>query len=326
MTAPVLEVSGLTTAFRTARGPIRPVDGVSFSVPPGGAVGIVGESGSGKSVTALSILRLLPDNAAIEAGRVLFDGTDLAGLDAGTMRRVRGRAIGMVFQEPMTSLNPVLTVGEQVAESLLLHGICNGREARARAIEMLARVGLADPARRFADYPHQMSGGQRQRVMIAAALVSRPRLLIADEPTTALDVTIQAQILDILRRMRAKLGTAILLITHDLGVIAEFVESVVVMYAGRVVERADVASLFRAPGHPYTAGLLRAVPRIRDVRHRLAQIPGLVPAPTSFPSGCRFHPRCPEVRPLCAERAPPEFALSPTQSAACWKHNGFVAP
>jgi oligopeptide/dipeptide ABC transporter ATP-binding protein len=188
---------------------------------------------------------------------------------------------------------------------------------------MLRRVGLADPARRADDYPHQMSGGMRQRVMIAGALICRPRLLIADEPTTALDVTIQAQILDVLRRMRSELGSAIVLITHDLGVIAEFVETVVVMYAGRVVERADVASLFRAPGHPYTAGLLRAVPRVRDVQRRLYQIPGTVPTPSRFPSGCRFHPRCAEARSICAERTPPDFILSPTQSAACWKHVDF---
>ncbi len=323
MNNPLLQVEGLTTAFRAGGALIRPVQDVSFSVAQGGALGIVGESGSGKSVTALSILRLLPDTARIETGRILFDGTDLA--TAG-MTSVRGRDIGMVFQEPMTSLNPVLRVGDQVAESLTLHNICPPAEARARAIDMLRRVGLSDPERRAQDYPHQMSGGMRQRVMIAGALVCRPRLLIADEPTTALDVTIQAQILDILRRMRAELGTAIVLITHDLGVIAEFVESVVVMYAGRVVERADVASLFRNPGHPYTTGLLRAVPRLHDVQRRLYQIPGNVPPPTRFPPGCRFAPRCAEARPICTEHVPPEIALSPSQSAACWKHTGFARP
>ena len=322
----LLEVSGLTTTFRTSRGAICPVDGVSFAVPEGGAVGIVGESGSGKSLTALSILRLLPDNGVIAAGQVRFGGVDLTQLGSRDMRAIRGKSIGMVFQEPMTSLNPVLPVGAQVAESLTLHGICGMSEARLRAVEMLRRVGLPDSARRAADYPHQLSGGMRQRVMIASALICRPRLLIADEPTTALDVTIQAQILDLLRRMRAELGTAIMLITHDLGVIAEFVDTVVVMYAGRVVERADVARLFRAPGHPYTEALLRAVPRLREVRHRLAQIPGTVPSPAGFPNGCRFHARCPEARPLCAERAPPDVSLSPTQMAACWKHLDFVAP
>jgi peptide/nickel transport system ATP-binding protein len=324
--SPLLDVRGLTTGFRTGGGQIRPVQDVSFSVQSGGAVGIVGESGSGKSVTALSIMRLLPESASIEAGSIHFDGTDLAGLDARGMDNIRGRAIGMVFQEPMTSLNPVLQVGDQVAESLTLHGMCSAAEARARAVEMLRRVGLSDPARRALDYPHQMSGGMRQRVMIAGALVCRPRLLIADEPTTALDVTIQAQILDILRRMREELGTAIVLITHDLGVIAEFVESVVVMYAGCVVERADVASLFRSPGHPYTVGLLRAVPRMRDVQRRLYQIPGTVPPPTRYPRGCRFAPRCSEARGLCSELAPPEIALSATQSAACWKHLDFMPP
>jgi oligopeptide/dipeptide ABC transporter ATP-binding protein len=321
--APLLEVRGLSTVFRAGRGIVRPIENVSFSVPSGGAVGIVGESGSGKSVTALSILRLLPESARIESGRILFDGTDLAGLTTQAMTDIRGRSIGMVFQEPMTSLNPVMPVGRQVGESLTLHGVCGPDEARTRAIDMLRRVGLADPERRADDYPHQMSGGMRQRVMIAGALICRPRLLIADEPTTALDVTIQAQILDILRRMRTELGSAIVLITHDLGVIAEFVETVVVMYAGRVVERADVATLFRAPGHPYTAGLLRAVPRVREVQRRLYQIPGTVPSPAKFPTGCRFHPRCGEARPICAEHAPPDFALSPTQSAACWKHVDF---
>ena len=324
--APVLEVSHLTTVIRMREGAIRPVQDVSFSVPAGGAVGIVGESGSGKSLAALSIMRLLPEAATIEAGRILFEGDDLAALSESRLQGLRGRAIGMVFQEPMTALNPLLRVGDQVAESLLLHRICPPHEARARAIEMLTRVGISDPAHRAADYPHQMSGGMRQRVMIAAALACRPRLLIADEPTTALDVTIQAQILDLLRRLRTELGTAIVLITHDLGVVAEFVDSVVVMYAGGVVERADVRALFRSPAHPYTEGLLRAVPRVHATTHRLRQIPGTVPSPATLPTGCRFHPRCSEARPLCARHAPPEIAITPTQAAACWKHTGFAGP
>jgi len=324
--APVLEVSHLTTVIRMRAGAIHPVQDLSFSVPAGGAIGIVGESGSGKSIAALSIMRLLPESAAIESGRVLFEGNDLAALSERGMQDLRGRAIGMVFQEPMTALNPVLRIGDQVAESLTLHNICPAAEARGRALEMLALVGIPDPARRAADYPHQMSGGMRQRVMIAAALACRPRLLIADEPTTALDVTIQAQILDLLRRLRTQLGTATVLITHDLGVVAEFVDSVVVMYAGSAVERADVRALFRAPAHPYTEGLLRAVPRVHTTIHRLRQIPGTVPSPAALPSGCRFHPRCPEARPLCARHAPPEIAITVTQSASCWKHTGFVGP
>jgi peptide/nickel transport system ATP-binding protein len=322
----VLEVCHLTTVIRMRECAIRPVQDLSFSVPAGGAVGIVGESGSGKSLAALSIMRLLPETATIESGRILFEGDDLAALSENRLRALRGRAIGMVFQEPMTALNPLLRVGDQVAESLLLHRICPPHEARDRAIEMLSRVGISDPLRRAADYPHQMSGGMRQRVMIAAALACRPHLLIADEPTTALDVTIQAQILDLLRRLRAELGTATVLITHDLGVVAEFVDSVVVMYAGGVVERADVRALFRSPAHPYTEGLLRAVPRVHTTTRRLRQIPGTVPSPTALPAGCRFHPRCSEARPLCTRHAPPELEITPTQSAACWKHTGFVGP
>ncbi len=318
MNNPLLSVEGLTTAFRLRAGAVRPVQDVSFSVAAGGAVGIVGESGSGKSVTALSIMRLLAENAQIEAGRIMFEGRDLARLDERAMQALRGQAIGMIFQEPMTSLNPLIPIGLQIAESLTLHGICGPGEARERAVELLTRVGIPDPGRRALDYPHSMSGGMRQRVMIAIALACQPRLLICDEPTTALDVTIQAQILDLLRRLRAELGTAILLITHDLGVIAEFVETVVVMYAGRVVERADTRSLFRAPAHPYTQGLLRAVPRVDAVNDRLHQIAGTVPGPANFPSGCRFHPRCPAAMAVCAEKAPPVTRISDTQDAACW--------
>jgi len=321
---PILEVAGLVTEFRTRRGTVRALDDVSFSVPRGGAVGVVGESGSGKSVTALSVMRLLPEPAGhIAAGRILFDGTDLATLPQGRMEALRGQSMAMIFQEPMTSLNPVFRIGDQIAESLLLHGQRSRAAARARALEMLRLVGIPDPARRIDDYPHQMSGGMRQRVMIAIALACNPKLLIADEPTTALDVTIQAQILDLLRRLRQQLGTAIMLITHDLGVVAEFVEEVVVMYAGRVVERAAVGSLFRQPQHPYTAGLLRSIPRMQRSARRLSQIPGSVPSPLAFPEGCRFHPRCGEAQPICRQLAPPRFHLGGGHLAACWKHSDF---
>jgi oligopeptide/dipeptide ABC transporter ATP-binding protein len=321
---PLLDVRGLSTEFRGRRGTVRALDRVSLSVPRGGAVGVVGESGSGKSVTALSVMRLLAEPAGhIVEGQILFEGTDLATLGPREMDALRGQSIAMIFQEPMTSLNPVLRVGDQIAESVLLHGRGGRAEARARAVEMLRLVGIPDPAGRAADYPHQMSGGMRQRVMIAIALACDPKLLIADEPTTALDVTIQAQILDLLRRLRERLGTAIMLITHDLGVVAEFVDEVVVMYAGRVVERADVASLFRAPGHPYTEGLLRSIPRMGTSSHRLSQIRGSVPSPTAFPPGCRFHPRCDQAQPICGRLVPPLFQAGPGHVAACWRHTGF---
>ncbi len=327
MSSPLLELAGVSVAIDTPRGTVHPVREVGFAVPAGGSVGLVGESGSGKSLTALAIMRLLPEpGGRIASGAIRLDGTDLATLPEPAMQDLRGRAMGMIFQEPMTSLNPVLTVGDQVAETLTLHGICAGTEARRRAVDMLALVGIPDPARRARDYPHQLSGGMRQRVMIASALVCRPRLLVADEPTTALDVTIQAQILDLLRRLRQQLGMAVLLITHDLGVIAEFVETVVVMYAGRVVERADVRGLFRAPAHPYTEALLHAVPKVRGPIERLAPIPGAVPGPADVLPGCRFQPRCPQAQAICAQRSPPEFPVTPTQSAACWKHVGFQAP
>jgi oligopeptide/dipeptide ABC transporter ATP-binding protein len=322
--APILDVRHLVTEFRSKRGSVRAVENVSFAVPRGGAVGIVGESGSGKSVTALSILRLLAEPAGhIVGGEILFEGMDLTRLSHDQMEHLRGQSIAMVFQEPMTSLNPVFRIGDQIAESVLLHQDVSRAAARARAIEMLRLVGIPDPTRRAVDYPHQMSGGMRQRVMIAIALACNPKLLIADEPTTALDVTIQAQILDLLRRLREQLGTAIMLITHDLGVVAEFVDDVVVMYAGRVVERADVASLFRAPRHPYTDGLLRSIPRLTDTAPRLSQIRGSVPSLTTFPPGCRFHPRCDEAQAICKNLVPPEIPLASGHAVACWKYNDF---
>jgi oligopeptide/dipeptide ABC transporter ATP-binding protein len=323
---PLLEISGLTAEFHTRRGAIRAVEDVSFTVPRGGAIGIVGESGSGKSVTALSILRLLSEPAGrITAGSIRFDGRELTTLSEHEMEALRGQSIAMIFQEPMTSLNPVFHIGEQIAESITLHESCSRSVARRRAVEMLRLVGIADPAARAADYPHQLSGGMRQRVMIAIALACNPKLLIADEPTTALDVTIQAQILDLLRRLRQELGTAILLITHDLGVIAEFVDEVVVMYAGRVVEHGPVRELFRSPQHPYTEGLLRSTPRMEAKARRLRQIPGTVPSPVAFPGGCRFHPRCPQAQAICSELQPPDFLRGEGHHAACWRHSDFNA-
>jgi peptide/nickel transport system ATP-binding protein len=298
---------------------MRAVDGVSFAVPAGGALGIVGESGSGKSVTSLSILRLIPSPPGrIVSGRIAFQGTDLLALPESQMPEIRGRDIAMIFQEPMSSLNPVMSIGDQIAEAVWLHERLSRRECRARAIEMLGLVGIPAPAERLGAFPHQFSGGMRQRVMIAMALVCNPKLLIADEPTTALDVTIQAQVLELMKKLRRTLGTAILIISHDLGVIAEIAERVVVMYAGRVVESADIRTIFRRPGHPYTRGLLQSIPRLDDERRRLYQIAGSVPVAGALPKGCPFHPRCPERRPICAEQAPPMVDLGDGQSAACW--------
>jgi peptide/nickel transport system ATP-binding protein len=307
VTEPLLAVRNLVTEFSTERGTLRAVDGVSFEVGAGRTVGLVGESGCGKSVTALSVMRLLASPPArIAGGEILYRGQDLARLPERDMRALRGDRIAMIFQEPMTSLNPVYTVGDQVGEPLRLHRGMSRRAARAEAIALLGLVGIADPERRVDEYPHQMSGGMRQRVMIAMALACRPDLLIADEPTTALDVTIQAQILELLGRLQRELGMAVLLITHDLGVVAESCDEVVVMYAGQVVERAPVDELFARPRHPYTAGLLRAVPPLgADARRtRLAEIPGMVPRLDALPPGCRFQERCDRAQDLCRERAP----------------------
>jgi peptide/nickel transport system ATP-binding protein len=304
---PLLDVRDLVTRFAGNRGgsELRAVDGVSFSVAAGSTLGIVGESGSGKSVTALSILRLVRDPPGrIIGGQVRFRGRDLLTLSERDMREVRGGEIGMIFQEPMTSLNPVMTTGVQVAEPLVLHRRRTRKQALAEAAELFKLVGIADPERRIHDYPHQMSGGMRQRVMIAMALACRPALVIADEPTTALDVTIQAQILELLARLRRELGMALLLITHDLGVVAETCDQVVVMYAGHVVEQAAAAALFAGPRHPYTAGLLASRRPKGDGRH-LQEIPGLVPRLDQLPPGCRFADRCPRVQDRCRREAPP---------------------
>jgi oligopeptide/dipeptide ABC transporter ATP-binding protein len=316
----LLTVEDLRVHLFTARGVVRAVDGVGFSLPAGTSLGIVGESGCGKTMTALSLMRLIPSPPArIVSGRILFDGEDVAALDEARLRQLRGDAMAMIYQDPMTSLNPVFTVGEQIAEAVRLHRDASRAAALDRAVEMLSLVGIPDPSRCAATYPHQLSGGMRQRAVIAMALACHPKLLIADEPTTALDVTIQAQILDLMRRLQQELGTAIILITHDLGVIADLVDTVVVMYAGKVVERAPVRRLFAAPRHPYTQGLLRSVPSLEETReHRMRTIDGAVPSAFAMPQGCRFHPRCTLARDICRHEEPPVVADDAGGEAACW--------
>jgi peptide/nickel transport system ATP-binding protein len=316
----LLEVRGLRTYFASERGEVRAVDGVDFSLERGRTLGIVGESGCGKSVTALSIMGLVPQPPGrIAGGEVLFEGKDLLKLPAQRLRDLRGDELSMIFQEPMTSLNPAFQVGEQVAEALLRHKDIGKDEAQNQAIEMLRRVRIPSPERRARDYPHQLSGGMRQRVMIAMALACNPKLLIADEPTTALDVTIQAQILELMRALRAELGTAIILITHDLGVIAELADDVIVMYAGKVIERCAAKRLFSEPQHPYTVGLLGSIPRLHLQQDRLSAIEGFVPDAASPPAGCRFHPRCPFVVEKCLREVPPLMEIANDHHAACWR-------
>ena len=296
----VLDVRDLATQFHTQDGVARAVDGVSFRIGRGETFCLVGESGCGKSVTALSIMRLVPSPPGrIVSGSVLFRGRDLLRLPEREMRGVRGAGIGMIFQEPMSALNPVFTVGTQITEAVCAHGDIGRAEARRTALDLLERVRIPEAARRFNDYPHQMSGGMLQRVMIAMALVCKPELLIADEPSTALDVTVQARILALLQDLREEMGMSVLLITHDLGVVAEVADTVAVMYAGRIVETADVGAVFREPLHPYMASLLRSLPQLGERQRRLSVIPGHVPEPTRFPPGCRFHPRCFMAAPEC---------------------------
>jgi peptide/nickel transport system ATP-binding protein len=317
----LLEVENLQTHFRTPDGINRAVDGVSFSVAAGETLAVVGESGCGKSVTAMSLLRLIPDPPGRIAGSIRFEGRDLLAMSDAEMRAIRGNEISMIFQEPMTSLNPVLTIGRQIGETVMLHEGLDKKAAEQRAVEMLTLVGIAEPKRRVREYPHQLSGGMRQRVMIAIALACNPKLLIADEPTTALDVTIQAQILDLMRDLKNRVGAAIVLITHDLGVVAEVAERVMVMYAGRKVEEAKVADLFRDPKHPYTRGLLGAVPKLGSSldgeTQRLTEIPGLVPSLKNRIQGCVFAGRCPEVTDLCRAVAPALEAKAPNHIVAC---------
>ena len=322
----ILEVRDLHTQFNTLYGVVRAVDGVSFDLARGETLGIVGESGCGKSVTALSILRLIPpETGRIASGSIRFEGEELTTLSEAEMKRLRGHRISMIFQEPMTSLNPVLTVGTQIAENVVRHRGVSKRAARERACEMLDLVRIADPRRRLDEYPHQLSGGMRQRVMIAMALSCDPQVLIADEPTTALDVTIQAQILDLMLDLKEKTGTAIVLITHDLGVIAETAQRVVVMYAGRKVEEAPVEALFDNPLHPYTRGLMRAIPRLDidaeegGTRPRLQEIPGLVPRLTQPIVGCAFAARCELATDRCRAQAPPVVDAGSGHTVACWE-------
>jgi peptide/nickel transport system ATP-binding protein len=317
----LLEVDNLQTHFRTPDGVNRAVDGVSFHVEEGETLAIVGESGCGKSVTAMSILRLVPEPPGKIAGAIRLEGRDLLTLDDRAMRAIRGNDISMIFQEPMTSLNPVLSIGRQLGETLRLHQGLDAAAAQRRAVETLTLVGIAEPVRRLSEYPHQMSGGMRQRVMIAMALACNPKLLIADEPTTALDVTIQAQILDLMAELKRRVGAAIVLITHDLGVVAEVAERVMVMYAGRKVEEAPVAALFRTPRHPYTQGLLGAVPKLGSslTGHdtKLAEIPGSVPSLKTRIAGCVFASRCPRVTELCRQVAPALEVKAPGHLVAC---------
>ena len=315
---PLLSVANLRTYFYTSAGVARAVDGVSFDIARGETLGLVGESGCGKSVTGFSILRLIQPPGRIEPGSAIaLDGEDLLALDDERIRMIRGNRVSLIFQEPMTALNPVFTVGDQVAEVARIHAGASRRDAWTRAVEMLTLVGIPDPAQRAHEYPHQLSGGMRQRVLIAMALVMNPALIIADEPTTALDVTIQAQILELLADLQRRLGTSILLITHDLGVIAEMASRVVVMYAGEVVEQAPVHALFAAAHHPYTEGLLTAMPRVGQMRERLTVIPGTVPPPTAWPAGCRFRDRCPYAWERCVDEHPPLYQLDATHASRC---------
>ena len=317
---PLLSVSHLTTVFDTPDGSVRAVDDVSFEIRAGETVGLVGESGSGKSVTALSIMRLVQPPGRIAGGSLSFKGRDLLTLDERTMRTVRGADITLIFQEPMTALNPVFRVGDQIAETLRVHGRASRREARTAAVDLLRAVRIPDAASRVNDYPHQLSGGMRQRVLIAMSLACQPSLVIADEPTTALDVTIQAEILDLLREMKSALHLSLLLITHDLGVIAETADRVAVMYAGRIVETGPVRAIFREPAHPYTRGLLASMPGGRPGR-RLLAIDGSVPLLGALPPGCAFNPRCPDRFEPCTAAPPPDYVVGPERAAKCYLHD-----
>ena len=328
---PLLDVRGLRTSFYTSDGVVRAVDGIDFHVERGEIMGLVGESGCGKSVTSLSIMRLVAKPGRVDAGQIIFDGRDLLTLDGDEMRRIRGDRISMIFQQPQSSLNPVWDVGSQIAEVLEVHRDMRRKQARARALELMKMVGIPDPKRRLTSYPHEMSGGMAQRMMIAMALACEPELLIADEPTTALDVTIQAQILDLIRDLREQTGTAVILITHDLGVVAEMCDRVAVMYAGEIVEHTDTATLFREPRHPYTRGLIDSIPVVGEEREELAVIPGNVPNLVDLPPACRFAPRCVtrvvEGVTASTESHPALLPVGPGHEVRCWvyhDHDGRV--
>ena len=315
-----LEIKDLRVSFRAGGKKLEVVSGVSLTVPKGKVIGVVGESGCGKTVTALSVMRLIPEPpGSIDSGKVIFDDGNLLEYSERDMRAVRGNRISMIFQEPISSLNPVFTVGDQIGEALRTHLKITKREERDRVIELLRLVGIPAPERRMKNYPHEMSGGMSQRVMIAMALACNPEVLIADEPTTALDVTIQAGILELIDDLRVKMGMAVLLITHDLGIVAEVAERVYVMYAGKVVEDAVTADLFADPKHPYTVGLLHSIPDLRDSKEKLDAIPGVVPSPGSFPPGCRFQDRCPLVIDKCRAEEPPLAEHAPGHFSACWR-------
>lgn len=319
----ILKVNNLQTHFTSDSGVVKAVDGVSFEVAKGETLGIVGESGSGKSVTSLSIMGLFKDTSGkIAGGEILYEGKDLAKASENQMRKIRGNDIAMIFQEPMTSLNPVYKIGRQLEEAIILHLKFSKKQAREHAIEMLKSVGISRPEKIIHEFPHQLSGGMRQRVMIAMAMACNPKVLIADEPTTALDVTIQAQILDLMRNLSKKSDTAILLITHDLGVVAEMCDRVVVMYAGRAVEESDVHSIFTNPKHPYTQGLLESIPKIGVRVDRLQSIPGNVPIPSHMPEGCKFAPRCKFAMDICWEKEPEFKEVSIKHSTKCWLNEG----
>ncbi len=318
---PLLSVSNLRTSFFTDKGEVRAVDDVSFAIHRGQTLALVGESGCGKSVAALSIMRLISDPGRVIGGSIMFKGQELLQLSEKEMRLIRGKSIGMVFQEPMTSLNPVMSVGDQIGEVFKIHTSLSDREIRKHVIGLLEKVRIADPERRIDQYPHEMSGGMKQRVMIAMALACSPDLLIADEPTTALDVTIQAQILDLLAVLQKDLGMAILLITHNLGVVAQFSKDVIVMYASKIAEQAPVGELFRNPTHPYTKALLKSLPRPGERQGRLEAIPGTVPSPLVYPPGCHFSSRCPEVMEHCPTKPPPTIQVGESHKTVCWLYD-----
>ncbi|CCU85468.1 ABC transporter ATP-binding protein [Mesotoga prima] len=314
----LLQVEDLRTYFHTEDGIVKAVDGVTFDVFPGETLGIVGESGCGKSVTSLSIMRLLDEKGEIAGGKITFDGEDVMAIPESKMMKIRGNEMAMIFQEPMTALNPVFTIGFQIMEAILLHQDVDEKKARQMAIDMLKKVGIPEPEKRIDEYPHELSGGMRQRAMIAMALSCNPKLLFADEPTTALDVTIQAQILELMKSLQDQYGMALVMITHDLGVIAEMAQRVVVMYAGKVVEYADVHTLFKNPRHPYTWGLMNAIPRLDEDKEVLYNIPGVVPDPLDFPDGCRFNTRCPLATEKCRKEEPPLVEIESDHTTACW--------